>query len=96
MPGGGDVGTETVDGQQAKREEDAVAEVGNLEDVSDFLEHRCFLGARGDRRRPQGLNAPDQFSGKMDTANAVPLTIQKWMSKWARALAAAAAAALRL
>ena len=44
--GGGDVRSETIDGQHAKREEDALAEVGDAEDVCEFLEHRV-LGTSG-------------------------------------------------
>src|ERR1700733_1737316 len=39
----GDVSAETIDGQHAKREEDTLAEVGNSEDVCDFLEHRVLV-----------------------------------------------------
>ena len=45
--GGGDVPAEAIDGQHAKREEDALAEVGDFEDVCDFLEHRV-LEPRGE------------------------------------------------
>jgi hypothetical protein len=37
------VRTETIDGQHAKREEYALAEIGDFEDVCDFLEHRVLI-----------------------------------------------------
>jgi hypothetical protein len=37
------VSAEAVDGQHAEREEDALAKVGDSEDVCDFLEHRVLI-----------------------------------------------------
>ena len=36
----GDERAQAIDGQHAKREEDTLAQVGDAEDVGEFLEHR--------------------------------------------------------
>jgi hypothetical protein len=37
------VAAKTIDGEHAKREKNALAEVGDFEDVLDFLEHRVLI-----------------------------------------------------
>ena len=39
--GRGNVRAEAIDGEQAECESDALAQIGNAEDVEEFLEHRC-------------------------------------------------------
>ncbi len=43
MPGVGMNAAQTIDGQHAKREEDALAQIGDAEDVGEFLEHRYLF-----------------------------------------------------